>query len=103
MEFTRDSVCMGDDIDAPHARIVDLPPGSTLAEALGPAGPLPRYLASASGAWITWAAEAEGRALAEIDHCNAAGPRLELRLLVPDGPLTATRVHFVHLRQRPVG
>jgi hypothetical protein len=56
--MTRDSVCMADDVDAPHARSFALPDGADLAEL---ARTLARssYLPMPSDAW-GWTIEARG-------------------------------------------
>jgi hypothetical protein len=51
--FTRDSVCAGDDCDAPHAREIDLPADASI-EAIVRAALKASPLASISGGKATW-------------------------------------------------
>lgn len=52
----RDSVCAGDDIDAPHARTIRVRPDCTLGEVLDSIRDT-RYLAGISGGLATWIVE----------------------------------------------
>lgn len=54
----RDSVCAGDDVDAPHAIVFEMFDGSTLREVLE-AIRHHRYLASIQGGKATWVATGE--------------------------------------------
>jgi len=53
---TRDSVCAGDDCDAPHALSLDVDPNATLRDVLASLT-RPRYLAGIQGGMATWVAE----------------------------------------------
>ena len=58
IEVTRNSVCAGDDIDAPHTIWIEVHPDDTLRDviALIIEGRRPPYLASISGGEATWVA-----------------------------------------------
>ena len=65
LNVERDSVCAGDDIDAPHAKRFTCRSSDTLAEALSAiveAG----YLANISGGKATWIVEAAGKPVAVV-------------------------------------
>ena len=52
---TRDSVCAGDDSDAPHSLELEIAPDATLRDVLGLLE-RPRYLAGIQGGMATWVA-----------------------------------------------
>jgi hypothetical protein len=65
LNVERDSVCAGDDIDAPHAQRFAFQVKDTLAEALS-AIVETRYLASIPGGNATWIVEAAGKPVAVV-------------------------------------
>jgi hypothetical protein len=65
MNVERDSVCAGDDIDAPHTKQFTFLENDTLAEALS-AIVQGGYLANIAGGNATWIVEAAGKAVAVI-------------------------------------
>ena|SRR5579871_3158736 len=65
LNVERDSVCAGDDIDAPHAKRFPFQAKDTLAQALSAileAG----YLANIAGGKATWIVKAAGKAVAVV-------------------------------------
>ena len=69
--MTRDSVCAGDDCDAPHERIVELP--SFLdPEALVRHAAL-NYLPAVAGFGHSWTCKLNGRRIAELTHDGIRG------------------------------
>src|SRR5688572_3624104 len=65
LNVERDSVCAGDDIDAPHAKRFPFQAKDTLAEALS-AIVETGYLANIAGGKATWIVEAAGKAVAVV-------------------------------------
>jgi hypothetical protein len=65
LNVARDSVCAGDDIDAPHAKQFAFQAKDTLAEALS-AIVETRYLANIAGGEATWIVEAAGKPVAVV-------------------------------------
>jgi hypothetical protein len=64
LTLTRDSVCAGDDVDAPHERVIEIAAVSDAAALLEqvPAG----YLASVAGVGHSWTAILNGKPMARI-------------------------------------
>ena len=86
--LTRDSVCMGDDCEAPHERIIEvdslLNPEAFAREISS------GYLPSVAGIGHTWTCELNGVKIAEIAHSG-------IRALVGESPFSAeNRAHFVY-------
>jgi len=65
IELTRDSVCAGDDCDAPHAERFTLPSPLPLLETLGLIK-ASRYLASIAGGRATWVAILDGEPIGVV-------------------------------------
>lgn len=65
LNVERDSVCAGDDIDAPHAKRFAFQPKDTLAEALSVIVE-DGYLANIAGGKATWIVEAGEKSLAVV-------------------------------------
>jgi hypothetical protein len=65
LNVERDSVCAGDDVDAPHAKQFAFRGGDTLADALS-AIVGDGYLANISGGKATWIVEAAGKPVAVV-------------------------------------
>jgi hypothetical protein len=61
----RDSVCAGDEVDAPHAKRFPFQPKDTLAEVLS-AIVETRYLANIASGKATWIVEATGKPVAVV-------------------------------------
>jgi len=86
--MTRDSVCAGDDCDAPHEKKTDVhsfldPEAFANAVASG-------YLPSVAGAGHTWSCMLNGVKIAEIGHPG-------IRSFVRESPFSEeNRVHFVY-------
>jgi len=99
--FTRDSVCAGDDGDAPHARQIDLPDGLAVSELVCRIAAEAK-LPSISGGLATWAVSS--RIPVAVIAQQWAAPRI-LRSIPPklseldvvDGTL---RVHFSYFAQQ---
>src|SRR3954466_3325710 len=86
--MTRDSVCAGDDGDAPHAMTTEV--DSSLDPAAFANTTSTGYLASVRGVGHTWTCVLNGVSIAEIG-VNAIRP------LVNETPFAATnRVHFIY-------
>jgi hypothetical protein len=86
--LTRDSVCAGDDADAPHEKTVTVPAflaPSELARVLAEG-----YLASVAGVGHSWTCVLNGVKIAEITVSD-------IRALVRETPLSnENRAHFVY-------
>lgn len=94
VELTRDSVAMGDDVDAPHALRLDLPDGATVGDAVDSA--LARsYLASIQGGRATWLAVADRSVRAVV-----AQQWVTPRWLTDPGETAPATIHFRYLAQR---
>ncbi len=86
--LTRDSVCAGDDCDAPHEKMVEVPSfvdPEALARALSSG-----YLPSVAGIAHSWTCVLNGRKLAVISISS-------IRALIRESPFLAeNRAHFVY-------
>ena len=86
--LTRDSVCAGDDCDAPHEKTVEVysfvdPEPFAREVSSG-------YLPSVFGVGHFWTCELNGVKIAEIGHSG-------IRVLVRESPFSETnRVHFIY-------
>jgi hypothetical protein len=97
IHLTRDSVAMGDDIDAPHAYALSVPIGCTLAQALQYVLNRP-YLASIAGGKATWVALLQQKPMAVL-----AQQWPQPALLGPDYMLpsdTEVALHFRYYTQQ---
>ena len=65
LQLTRDSVCAGDDADAPHERSYAVAPGAGWADVLQGIAAC-GYLASIAGGQATWVARVEGTPVAVL-------------------------------------
>lgn len=95
--LTRDSVAMGDDIDAPHAYELSVPVGCTLAQALQYVLNRP-YLASIAGGKATWVALLQQKPVAVL-----AQQWTQPVLLGPDHMLPSgleVQLHFRYYTQQ---
>ncbi|MER5867512.1 hypothetical protein [Kitasatospora sp. NPDC002040] len=105
LQLTRDSVAMGDDVDAPHEASMELPDGTPLREAVAAVVVEGRYLALIAGGRASWiltgAGVGAGAAIAVV-----AQQWDEPRFLVPAdlAPVSsddgAVHWHFRYLAQR---
>lgn len=86
--LTRDSVCAGDDADAPHEKSVDVPSfvdSEAFARAISNG-----YLPSVAGVGHSWTCTLNGVKIAEV---TASG----IRALVRESPISEeNRAHFVY-------
>ena len=86
--LTRDSVCAGDDCDAPHEKTVEVysfvdPEAFAREVSSG-------YLPSVAGVGHSWTCELNGVKIAEIGHAG-------IQVLLRESPLLEkNRVHFVY-------
>jgi hypothetical protein len=97
INLTRDSVAMGDDVDAPHAYALSVPVGCTLAQVLQYVLNRP-YLASIAGGKATWVALLQQKPVAVL-----AQQWLRPVLLVPDFLLPSgveVQLHFRYYTQQ---
>jgi hypothetical protein len=87
--LTRDSVCMADDVDAPHEKIVEVPSFTepkTFAKQIASSG----YLPSIAGSGHTWVCELNGLKIARFGL-------LGVKALVPEiAFLIENRAHFIY-------
>lgn len=105
IHLTRDSVCAGDDVDAPHARTVvfsDGVPLETVIQEIARSG----YLAAIAGGNATWSAVA-GHPIAVVAQ-QWSRPKLlpdsEAQPLMLQGPDGVARLHFrYHVQDDPHG
>ena len=96
VHVTRDSVCMGDDVDAPHEQTLEIAgnqsPEAILREVIR------RYpLASIAGGKATWVCKVAGKPVAVIAQ---QWKEPEFRTL-PAGIPDETRIHFTYHSQQP--
>ncbi|WP_407332927.1 hypothetical protein [Enterovibrio sp. 27052020O] len=99
VELTRDSVCMGDDCDAPHFLKLELPETSTI-QSLVDAIDARSYLAKVGGfehQWILLANNEEAVRLKDNDLENPVKGAVSLPSLALNGVL---KVHFKYLSSR---
>lgn len=76
LRLTRDSVAMGDDVDAPHERVVEVP---AVADPVALVRSLvPGYLANVFGLGHSWTCALNGRTIATIAG-NGPSVRAEVR------------------------
>ncbi|MEZ0066560.1 hypothetical protein ABIA32_002572 [Streptacidiphilus sp. MAP12-20] len=102
VHLTRDSVAMGDDVDAPHEDARDLPAEMSVREAVDSVVK-GGYLARIAGGKASWILTSAGAAIAVV-----AQQWKEPRLLTPVASTLASlptddgvvRWHFVYLAQR---
>ncbi|MDB6079073.1 MAG: hypothetical protein JWO82_2820 [Akkermansiaceae bacterium] len=92
--ITRDSVCMGDDVDAPHELVLEVSAGdpeAMLREVIR------RYpLASIAGGKATWICEVGGAEVAVVAQQWTEPRFIALPLEICDG----AEIHFVYHAQR---
>lgn len=100
INITRDSVCAGDDSDAPHEWALEVDPFSTLGELFEAiARRTPRYLAGIQGGMATWVAEA-GEPLAMVcEQHSGARFFLDPEILVSSAFAGRSGLHFYYLAQ----
>ncbi len=91
----RDSVCAGDDVDAPHSETFDFATPVSLADAIEAVRGA-RYLAFISGGRATWTASIAGRPVAVLAQQWQAARMLDHA--EPQGPVV--RLRFSYLAQR---
>ncbi|MBC3839419.1 hypothetical protein GXW82_01955 [Streptacidiphilus sp. 4-A2] len=102
VHLTRDSVAMGDDVDAPHTGTLELPADLPVREAIA-AVVQGGYLARIAGGKASWVLTGAGVAIAVVaqqwrePRLLAAGECLLGSLVADDG---AVRWHFRYLAQR---
>ncbi|SNC67674.1 hypothetical protein SAMN06265337_2032 [Hymenobacter gelipurpurascens] len=97
INLTRDSVAMGDDVDAPHAHRFSMPDGSTLAQVLQTVLSQ-RYLASITGGEATWVALLEQKPIAVLAQQWQQPVLLGPDLVLP--PNVAVQLHFRYRTQQ---
>lgn len=99
INLTRDSVAMGDDVDAPHAHHFSMPDGSTLNQVLQVVL-RQHYLASIAGGKATWVALLDQRPIAVLAQQWQQPVLLGPDLVLP--PNVAVQLHFrYHTQQDP--
>ena len=86
--LTRDSVCAGDDCDAPHEKTVEI--YSFVDPEVFAREVSSGYLPSVAGVGHTWTCELNGVKIAEIGHSG-------IRVLVRESPFSEeNRAHFIY-------
>ncbi|PWU54729.1 hypothetical protein DLE60_00485 [Micromonospora globispora] len=97
VDLTRDSVAMGDDVDAPHRQSLHLTDDASLGDAVSAVLARP-YLAQIGGGKATWLVVVDGTVSAVVAQ-QWAGPRwlADARVRAPGA------IHFRYLAQRDPG
>ncbi len=83
LHLTRESVCMGDDVMAPNAGTLDLPPDTLLPQVIS-ALLADHYLASVSGG-ATWSVWSHQQLLATLHEPDTARPDCLAQTLLAPG------------------
>jgi hypothetical protein len=94
LNLTRDSVAMGDDVDAPHGQSLDLPDDACLGDAVAVALARP-YLAHIQGGKATWLVVVDGTV-----HAVVAQQWATTRWLTDPRASAPAVIHFRYLSQR---
>ncbi len=92
--FERDSVCAGDDVLAPNARIVTFGAKPRLTDILSENGPLIDYLPCVSASRTHWLALLDEERVATISFACEPCPSMAVTLLVADRHVEGGRVYF---------
>jgi hypothetical protein len=91
--FERDSVCAGDDVNAPNRRTVQFDCPQLLTQLCGGKHAL-TYLPSVSGARTKWSVVFDGHVVAHVWHSYASDPKIEMKLVTHDMAIHGGRLFF---------
>ena len=96
LKMTRDSVCAGDDCDAPHHKTIDFEPAIGILDAVR-AAVASNYLASIAGGKASWVAFLDGEPIAVVAQ-QWSQPRFLLSARHGSGKAEAA-LHFSYRAQ----
>lgn len=92
--FERDSVCAGDDVQAPNSRVVTFPTKPRITEILHEAGPIIDYLPCVHASRTHWLVLIDNECVAKISFTCEPCRSLAITMLVSDRHVEAERVYF---------
>ena len=101
--LSRDSVCAGDDVDAPHSKTISFPDGTAILDVLTQVAHS-GYLASIAGGEATWSATSNIPLAVVAQQWSKPKPLPALLYSSPalDVKDNALRIHFnYHAQQNP--
>ena len=100
--FERDSVCAGDDMDAPNIATFDFPDDALLSAVLDTQGPLLGYLPCVHASRTFWRAYIDQTCVAELSFTHEPERQVKVHLLVPDEPVSGDKLYFNVTAQVPL-
>ncbi|GGE48150.1 hypothetical protein [Actibacterium pelagium] len=100
--FERDSVCAGDDMDAPNNATFDFPDAALLSTVLNAQGPLLGYLPCVHASRTFWRAYIDQTCVAELSFTHDPERQAKVRLLVADTPASCDKIYFNMTAQLPL-
>lgn len=99
--FERDSVCMGDDVNAPNSQEYTFDEPPLLSKALNLEA-VRQYLPSVSKSKTYWSAMYDGKKVAQIEHSYVHERQAVISFVIPDVMMTTDKIFFQYESQEPL-